>query len=210
MNHIPTVRCTGTAAGEFPADTASVRLRINARHAHLEGAYRLRQEGLAVARAVLGTVPGVETSGESLGESTWDAQTAATWECTVTAVDGVDGLREIIARLADVPSVEVHGPDWRLSETRRRELRDQLQVAAVQDARREADLLAAALGVHAGAPLRIDSGETRPARPEMRMVAMDAARGGALPPRTLELDLEPELVTLEESVTVDFSLEAGE
>ncbi|MCS5478440.1 SIMPL domain-containing protein [Corynebacterium sp. YIM 101645] len=207
MDHIPTVRCTGTAVGEFPADTASVRLRVNARHAHQEGAYRLRQEGLAVARAVLGAVSGVEISEESLGEHTWDSHTVATWECAVTAVGGVDGLREVIARLADVPSVEVLGPTWRLSEVRRRELRERLQVTAVQDARREAGLLAAALGVRAGAPQRIDSGDAPHLLPEMRMVGMDMAQGSDLPPRTLELDLTPELITLEESVTVDFALE---
>ncbi|RSZ64320.1 SIMPL domain-containing protein [Corynebacterium hylobatis] len=207
MDHIPTVRCTGTAAGEFPADTAAVRLRVNARHAHQEGAYRLRQEGLALARAVLGAVSGVEVSDESLGENTWDSHTVATWECAVTAVGGVDGLREIIARLADVPSVEVLGPTWQLSEGRRRELREHLQVAAVRDARREAGLLAEALGVRAGAPQRIDSGDAPYGRPEMRMVAMEVARGADLPPRTLELDLKPELVPLEESVTVDFLLE---
>lgn len=207
MNHMPTVRCTGTAAGEFPADTASVRLRVHARHAHPEGAYRLRQEGLTIARAVLGAVSGVEVSDESLGENTWDAHTVATWECAVTAVGEVDGLREIIARLADVPAVEVTGPTWRLSEERRRELREHLQVAAVQNARREAGLLAAALGVRAGAPQRIDSGDAPYGRPELRMVDMEAARGTDLPPRTLELGLRPELITLEASVTVDFILE---
>lgn len=207
MNHIPMVRSTGTAAGEFPADTASVRLRVTARHAHPEGAYRLRQEGLTLARAVLGAVSGVELSGESLGENTWETHTVATWECVVTAVGDVEGLREIIARLADVPAVEVLGPTWRLSEGRRREIREHLQVVAVRDARREAGLLAEALGVRAGVPQRIDSGDGPYGRSEMGMLGMEAVRGVDLPPRTLELDLKPELLTLEESVTVDFLLE---
>lgn len=68
-------------------------------------------------------------------------------------------------------------------------------------------MLAEALGVRAGVPQRIDSGDGPYGRSEMGMLGMEAVRGVDLPPRTLELDLKPELLTLEESVTVDFLLE---
>lgn len=199
------IRCTGTAAGEFPADTAEVRIRVAPRHPVAERAHALRHHARDLARSVIAAVPGVQQCGESISDNTWNGETTAEWECRIVAVGEFAGLREIIARLAAVPAVSVDGPDWDLSSDAARAAREHLLAEAVRSARREAEILITALGGTLGAVLSVHSSGDGYSPPMARMAGV-VAETGALPPRTLELDLTPEMIRLRESVTVEFGI----
>lgn len=199
------IRCTGAAAGEFPADTATVRIRVAPRHALAERAHARRVEARDLALGVLAAAAGVQLRGESVSANTWDGETAAVWECEAVAVGEFAGLREVISRLAAVPGIEVSGPDWALSPGTALAAREHLLARAVRNARREAEILIEALGGHLGPVLAVRSGEDGYQPTLMRMTGVDAGSDD-LPPRTLELDLTPEMIHVEESVTVEFGI----
>lgn len=198
------IRCTGVATAEIPADTASVTLRIDARHPHPEDAYELRREAVALARAVLAAVPAVSVREERIDENAWQGEYTAGWECRVEEAVPCAGLRELIARLADVPSVAVRGPQWRLSGAARQRVREGLLAEAARRARREAEVLAESLGGTLGEVTAVNA-EAGGGHVEPRALAV-AGDAAPLPPRTLELGMEPEVLSLTEAVTVEFAI----
>lgn len=195
------IRCTGTAAGEFPADTAVLRIQASGRDADPGRAYRTRREARDVALGVIADTT-VEVRAEHVRENTWDDVTHATWECELVATGTYAGLQEILSRLAAVPSVEVTGPDWRLSAAARQAARENLLAEAVRVARREAEVMIGALGGTLGPVRAIHSGEDHWVVHETRMMAAD----GQGPPRSLDMTMEPQLLELSESVTVEFGI----
>lgn len=202
------VRSTGTARITVPADTATLSLRVAAEHPNAQRAYALRGKAREVARRVLAAAAEVEVHGESVSEYAREGHTTAVWECQVRAVGRFDGLREVLARLAEVPDIQVRGPEWRLSPEGHDAAREQLLREAAVAARREAEVLATALGATLGSVARIDAGKQVDVgmQPHRMLLTGEVGSLPPLPPRTLELDLEPELIPLRESVTVEFAL----
>ncbi|GAB3691707.1 SIMPL domain-containing protein [Corynebacterium nasicanis] len=198
------IRCTGTAAGEFPADTALLRILVSGRNADSQQAYRTRLEAREVVLRVIAATT-VELRAESVHENTWDGVTHATWECEVAATGTFAELQEILSRLAAVPAVGVTGPSWRLSATGRRAAREHLLAEAVRNARREAEIIIRALDGHLGPVLAVRSGHDSSEGPEVRLLAAEA-EAGERPPRTLEIDFVPEMIPFSESVTVEFGI----
>ena len=181
------IRCTGTAAGEFPADTAVLRVQASGRDADPGRAYRTRREARDVALGVIADTT-VEVRAEHVRENTWDDVTHSTWECELVATGTYAGLQEILSRLAAVPSVEVTGPDWRLSAVARQAAREGLLAEAVRVAS-EAEVMIGT-GQHARAGRAIHS------RQDHRGVqaAMMAPTVNAHP--FLDMTMEPQLLEL--------------
>ncbi|MDO5669171.1 MAG: SIMPL domain-containing protein [Corynebacterium sp.] len=198
------IQCTGTATGEFPADTAFLRILVSGRHVDPQQAYRTRLEAREVVLRVIADTTLVVRE-ENVHENSWDGITHATWECEVAATGTFAGLQEVLSRLAAVPSVGVTGPYWRLSAAARQAARENLLAEAVRRARREAEIMIGALGGTLGSVRAIHSGQDSGAGPEPCMLAAEAG-AGEHPPRTLEMDLVPETIPVSESVTVDFGI----
>lgn len=115
-------------------------------------------------------------------------------QVTVT-VRKIEAVGPLIGKLSEKGLTNLSGPSFEVSNAEA--IVDELRAAAAKDARRKAELLAAALDVKVGRVLDVRTGEApEPVRP--RMMAMKAA--AAAPP------VEAGTQTLGAAVTVSFEI----
>lgn len=210
----PLVQAQGSATIHHRADRWRLVLRVQASSSEAEAAYPRRTRAVTIIQRVLATLVGTELSGERIddGHIHHSGEITAGWTGTVSgAVEEMEQLRELIARLAGVDDVELSGPFWDLSAPAQRHAREKALEAAGRAARADADTIARALGGECGPLVQVSSGDHGTAVPGTAIATMAQSLPAAresLPARTLELKVAPGGIEVHASVAVTFEFRA--
>lgn len=211
----PVVEAQGSALIHYPADRWRLILRVQASSSEAEAAFRRRTRAVTTTQRVLATLAGTEVSGEQVedGQIHHTGQITAGWTATVRGgVSEHEQLRELIARLAGVEDIDISGPHWDLSTQAQRAAREKALEAAGSAARTDAETMARTLGGRCGPLLKVSSGGPGAAVPRQHITMMGDQGSGAresLPARTLELDVDPDVIEVQAVVAVTFEFFAG-
>lgn len=204
------VAAGGQAVISQVADRWTLHLRVSANSPRADDAYRRRTHAVTTVQRVLAALPGAALSGEQVEENDdpHNQQIHAGWSAMASgAVGDIGALREIIARLAGVEDVHLHGPSWGLSARAAQEGHARALEVAAGNAQADAETIARTLGGRIGGMLSATTGQHRgPIRVGYTGMTAQARGfdGEALPSRTLELAVEPERIDVDADITVTF------
>lgn len=212
MTDTPSIRTTASATARARSDRWELDISVAATSAQPGDASRRRALAVATAQRVLAGHPGTVIDREQveMGRSYEGDSATARWRARFSGGTGeLEALREVVSRLAGVPDLVVTGPTWLLSPELAEQTRLRALAMATTTARTRAEQIATALGGRLATLLQASDGGADTGSGEARMYSAIPAVGLAeLPPRTLDLDLNPDECEVGVQVSLSFGFRA--
>lgn len=200
-----TVDASASTTVTVTADVWRLQLQVAVSHSDQQEAFRRRDLAIRATNTVL-RVCDVAATDEKLDDSMYnEGMIRAGWSVAVTGSgENHAALQNIIARLAGVSDVMVHGPEWSVSSHGQRVSRLDALDKAAKIAREDAQAMAQSLGVRLGKLAHLSSVDASQFRPMMARAARMSHESVDVPERTLELDVEARQIEVSAQVQVQF------
>lgn len=200
-----TVDASASTTVTVTADVWRLHLQVAVSHSDQQEAFRRRDLAIRATNTVLHACDVTITEEKLDGSIYNEGMIRAGWSVAVTGSgENHEALHSIIARLAGVSDVMVHGPEWSVSPQDHRAARLVALDKAAKIAREDAQAMAQSLGVRLGKVAHLSSEDASQYRPMMARAAKMSHELVDMPERTLELDLEARQIEVSAQVQVQF------